>query len=117
MVKKSGPYNTRNQDSSQATARPKFVHKLDSKKSIQCSRCKLMGHLASNCRVKLPLKQEKILSAKQEKALTAIKVCTAADKPVDLLQITGSVNGLPADLYFDSGATASLISTRLIEAQ
>jgi hypothetical protein len=75
-----------------------------------------MGHLASYCRVKLPLKPEKILSAKQEKALVAIRIFTAADKPVDLLQITGSVNDITADLYFDSGATASLISTRLIEA-
>jgi hypothetical protein len=114
IVKKSGPYNTCNQDSFQTTARPKFVHKLNSKISIQCSICKLMGHLASN-RVKLPLKPEKMLSAKKEKALLAIKVFTAADKPVDLLQITSSVNGIPADLYFDSGATASLISARLIK--
>jgi hypothetical protein len=42
-------------------------------------------------------------------------VFSAIDKPVDLLQYHGSVNGIQADLYFDSGATASLISSPLVD--
>jgi hypothetical protein len=74
-----------------------------------------MGHLDSNCRVNLKPKQENILTAKQEKVLTALRMFSAIDKPVDLLQYHGSVNGIQADLYFDSGATASLISSRLVD--
>ncbi len=97
------------------TPKPQFVSKLENTKSVQCSRCKLMGHLDSNCRVNLKPKQENILTAKQEKILTALRVFSAIDKPVDLLQYHGSVNGIQADLYFDSGATASLISSPLVD--
>ena len=115
--KKPSPVDIRKQAFKPTTPKPQFVSKLENQKSpIQCSRCKLMGHLASNCRVNLKLKPEKILTAKQEKIMTAIRIFSAIDKPVDLLRINGSVNDIPADLYFDSGATASLISTRFVEA-
>ena len=85
-----------------------FVNKMDNKKaSIQCARCKLVGHLASNCRVNLKPKQEKIM--------TAVRIITAVEKPIELLKINGFVENIPAELYFDSGATASLISSKLAE--
>ncbi len=60
----------------------------------------------------LKRRQKNILTSK---VLTAIHTFTAFDKPVELLKINGTVNGIAADLYFDGGATASLISSRLVE--
>jgi hypothetical protein len=62
--------------------------------------------------VNLKRRQKNILTSK---VLTAIHTFTAFDKPVELLKINGTVNGIAADLYFDSGATASLISSRLVK--
>jgi hypothetical protein len=46
--------------------------------------------------------------------MTTIYAYTALDKPVEILQLSGSVDGFNANLCFDSGATASLFSHRLI---
>jgi hypothetical protein len=67
-------------------SKPQFVKKLFNEKSkLLCSRCRKTGHLASNCRVKLQPKQEKIM--------TAIHAYTALDKHVELLQLSGTVDG------------------------
>jgi hypothetical protein len=75
-------------------AKPQFVKKVENQKSqIKCSRCNLSGHLATNRRVNL----KRSLTTK---VLTGIHTFTAFDKPVELLKINGTVNGIAANLYF-----------------
>ena len=83
------------------STRPQFVKKAEL--PITCFKCKQTGHFASNCRVKTNP------AGKQEKILTAI------EPDLEMLKISGLLNNFTVDFYFDSGATTSIVSHRIVQ--
>ena len=93
-----------NQNNNPQKQKPQMVNQQNEKSKPTCFRCKKIGHLASNCRVKLhtaPNKQEEILSA--------------IDNQLEMLKIKGTLNEINVDFFFDSGATTSIISQRIVK--
>ena len=74
---------------------------------ITCNKCKLIGHYARDCRVQ----RSNVVTSNLRTDVVAM--CKSGD--TSLLRASGLVNGIKLTVYFDSGATASIISINVIK--
>ena len=94
---------------------------------MECYRCKLKGHLARDCRVKLPDKKEGENRSKPSnnnkqyngprpyvpKKSNILAICKSEGNTESLKCVTGTVNNVKLKLALDSGATCCIISARV----
>lgn len=81
-------------------------------KNVTCNICGRQGHTANKC-----FRKEKIKKVNQveELAKRVEKVLTCG-KSTSILRVDGFVDNIKLKLCFDSGATTSIISSRVVEA-
>ena len=96
---------------------------------MECHRCKRKGHIAKNCRVNLPGKAKDFKGPKkdfnkdkkpyEQKKSNLLAICSnvlsvcAPGGAESLRCVTGTVNGVRLKMALDSGATCSIIATRV----
>ena len=125
VIKVANKQNNRYKAGVQATTshqRDKSIHSFNKKDNkhvqynanttnnnpVKCFKCKKLGHLANNCRQKM-VSVATIEKEKHEKILTA------SDNGLEMLKIKGKIENFDVDFYFDSGATTSIVSLRVVK--
>jgi hypothetical protein len=81
---------------------------------LKCYKCNREGHIANNCRVRTNGKQVSVNEITELKERIE-KVLTCENEENSLLCAEGAIAGIKLKLYFDSGATASILSSRVAQ--
>jgi hypothetical protein len=89
-----------------------FPRREMNKEKTKCFKCNKEGHIAKKCRVRTNGKFVNVNGVTELKEKIE-KVLTCQNEENGLLCAHGSINGITMKLYFDSGATASILSARV----
>jgi len=91
-----------------------FAKRETNKEKIKCFKCNKEGHIAKNCKVRTNGKFARVNEVTELKERLE-KVLTCQNEENSLLCAHGAINGIKMKLYFDSGATASILSARVAQ--
>src|SRR5436305_9307469 len=93
----------------QAEARKKYQRSEQPRKKVTCYNCEKLGHIARECRGK----QKAKVSVLEEQASTSdAEFIHIEDNKEQLLRFNGKINGRPAWILLDSGASRNFVSKK-----
>ena len=87
----------------------KSDNKIVDLSNIMCYKCKSKGHYSNRCQ-KYPNRNS---NSNKSKKVYSINVYTEIENDINLLNIKGSLNGIPIIMTLDSGATTCVLSERI----
>ena len=103
--------NNSNQSKSNNFKNSKIEKKKVDLSNVTCFKCKSKGHYSSRC-LKFQ-SNNPIANSNKSKKIFSINVYTEVNNETNLLNTSGTINGIPTKMTLDSGATTCVLSEQI----